>query len=131
VRQRVAESAVVVQASPPPREYPTRIAIPMGSRFRFITTEDIDYITAAANYAEIHVGGHAFVLRETMTSLEGRLDPRSFLRIHRSRIVRLATIEDIEPLASGQYVVRLKNGVRLTSGRSYRQLLQKALGVGD
>jgi two-component system LytT family response regulator len=102
----------------------------MGSRFRFIETGDIDYITAAANYAEVHAGVHTFVLRETMTSLEARLDPRLFVRIHRSRIVRLAGIEDIEPLVSGQYVVRLKSGVRLTSGRSYRQLLQKALGIG-
>lgn len=93
--------------------------------------EEIDYITAAANYAEIHAGGHTFALRETMVSLDARLDPRVFLRIHRSRIVRLAAIEDIEPLVSGQYVVRLENGARLTSGRSYRQLLQKALGIGD
>jgi two-component system, LytTR family, response regulator len=141
VRQRVAESAAPVHAASsvhatapaavaaPPREYPSRIAIPMGSRFRFIDTTDIDYITAAANYAEIHAGVHTFVLRETMTSLEARLDPRLFLRIHRSRIVRLAGIDDIEPLVSGQYVVRLKTGARLTSGRSYRQLLQKALGL--
>jgi two-component system, LytTR family, response regulator len=133
VRQRLVKPAIpaipAIQTAPP-REYPTRIAIPMGSRFRFIDTDDIDYITAAANYAEVHAGGHTFVLRETMTSLEARLDPRRFLRIHRSRIVRLTCIEDIEPLVSGQYVVRLKNGVRLTSGRSYRQLLQKALGIG-
>jgi two-component system LytT family response regulator len=142
VRQRLVESAHATAAGTTattaphahpvaPREYPARLAVPIGSRLRFIAAEDIDYITAAANYAEIHAGGHTFALRETMTSLEARLDPRSFLRIHRSRIVRLAVIEDIEPLVSGQYVVRLKNGVRLTSGRSYRQLLQKALGIGD
>jgi two-component system, LytTR family, response regulator len=150
VRQRLVESmsharqlqsaataapAVPVQSPPPlappapPREYPARLAVPIGSRLRFVATEEIDYIAAAANYAEIHVGGHAFVLRETMAGLEARLDPRAFLRIHRSRIVRLAAIEDIEPLASGQYVVRLKSGLRLTSGRSYRALLQKALGL--
>jgi two-component system, LytTR family, response regulator len=140
VRQRLVESAppappasAAVPTPPtppaPPREYPARLAVPIGSRLRFIATEDIDYISAAANYAEIHIGGHAFVLRETMASLEARLDPRAFLRIHRSRIVRLAAIEDIEPLASGQYVVRLKSGIRLTSGRSYRALLQEALGL--
>jgi two-component system LytT family response regulator len=134
VRQRLVESArpgapALPEPAAPPREYPARLAVPIGSRLRFIATEDIDYIAAAANYAELHVGGHAFVLRETMASLEARLDPRAFLRIHRSRIVRLAAIEDIEPLASGQYVVRLKSGVRLTSGRSYRGLLQKALGL--
>jgi two-component system LytT family response regulator len=64
-----------------------------------------------------------------MASLDARLDPRIFLRIHRSRIGRIAAIDDIEPLASSQYVVRLKNGVRLTSGRSYRAPLQKALGI--
>jgi two-component system, LytTR family, response regulator len=144
VRQRLVESAHATAAAAataattaahaqaaPPREYPPRLAVPIGSRLRFIAAEDIDYITAAANYAEIHASGHTFALRETMTGLEARLDPRCFLRIHRSRIVRLAVIEDIEPLVSGQYVVRLKNGVRLTSGRSYRQLLQKALGIGD
>lgn len=133
VRERIAESAshAAPRHAAEPREYPARLAVPIGSRLRFIAAADIDYITAAANYAEIHAGGHAFALRETMASLEARLDPRAFLRIHRSRIVRLAAIEDIEPLASGQFVVRLKNGTRLTSGRSYRQLLQKALGIGD
>jgi two-component system LytT family response regulator len=143
VRQRLVETARATATATttamaaahahvaPPREYPARLAVPIGSRLRFIAAEDIDYITAAANYAEIHAGGHTFALRETMTSLEARLDPRAFLRIHRSRIVRLSVIEDIEPLVSGQYVVRLKNGVRLTSGRSYRQLLQKALGIAD
>jgi two-component system LytT family response regulator len=131
VRQRLVETAASAPLAlpAPPREYPTRIAIPMGSRFRFIETAGIDYITAAANYAEIHSGVHTFTLRETMTSLEARLDPRNFIRIHRSRIVRLACIDDIEPLASGQYVVRLKTGARITSGRSYRQFLQKALGI--
>lgn len=131
VRQRMLEASPSNANAAAPREYPARLAVPIGSRLRFVAAEEIDYITAAANYAEIHCNGHTFTLRETMASLEARLDPRAFLRIHRSRIVRLAIIEDIEPLVSGQYVVRLKNGARLTSGRRYRQLLQKALGIGD
>ncbi|MGH9158619.1 MAG: LytTR family DNA-binding domain-containing protein [Vicinamibacteraceae bacterium] len=80
---------------------------------------------------ELHVGGTTHLVRETMSGLERRLDPRAFLRIHRSRIVRLDLIADIEPLTSGQYVLRLKTGIRLTSGRSYRARLRGALGLDE
>lgn len=109
---------------------PSRFAVPIGSRLRFIAPGEIDYITAEANYVGLHVAGRSLMLRETMHAVEARLDPAEFLRIHRSRIVRIDRITDIEPLASGQYVVRLKDGTRLTSGRSYRARLQATLGVG-
>jgi two-component system, LytTR family, response regulator len=114
-----------------PPEYPSRLGVPIGSRTRFISVETIDFILAAANYAEVYLGSRSYALRETMSRLERRLDPRLFLRIHRSRIVRLACIDDIEPLASGQYVLRLTSGVRLTSGRRYRERLERALGVAS
>ncbi len=113
----------------PPRAYVDRLAVPAGPRIRFVPVEDVEYMTAQANYVELHVGGATHLVRETLTALEGRLDPRLFARIHRSRIVRLDRIADIEPLASGQYVVRLKSGVRFTSGRSYRSRLRRALGL--
>ncbi|MPZ17612.1 MAG: response regulator [Luteitalea sp.] len=114
-----------------PGPYADRLAVPAGPRIRFVPVNEVDFITAQANYAELHVGGTTYLVRETMSALEGRLDPRVFVRIHRSRMVRLNLIADIEPLASGQYVLRLKTGVRLTSGRSYRVRLRRALGLDD
>jgi two-component system, LytTR family, response regulator len=137
VRERLADAQAralesrLASAHIVPRDYPSRLPVPVGARTRLVPVDAIDFIAAAANYTELHIGGVAYVLRETMTHLETRLDPRLFLRIHRSRIVRLACVEDVEPLASGQYVVRLRNGVRMTSGRSYRTRLQQALGLMD
>jgi len=111
------------------RDFATRLAVPVGVRIHLVPTEDIDYITAHANYVELHLGTRALVLRETMTHLESRLDPKHFLRVHRSRIVRLDKVVDAENHASGQFLLRLKTGVRLATGRSYHPRIRVALGL--
>lgn len=111
------------------RDYAARLAVPVGVRIHLVPTEDIDYITAHANYVELHLGARALVLRETMTHLESRLDPKCFLRVHRSRIVRLDKVVDAENHASGQFLLRLKSGVRLATGRSYHPRIRAALGL--
>lgn len=116
-------------ASVPVRDYPARIAVPVGLRIQLVPTDEIDYISAHANYAELHLGTRALVLRETMAHLESRLDPRRFLRVHRSRIVRLDAIVDVESQSSGQFLLRLKCGTRLATGRSYHPCIRTALGL--
>ena len=76
-----------------------------------------------------HTRRQWFVLRETMSGLEARLDPARFLRIHRSRIVRVDAIETIEPQASGQFVFRLHSGIRLGSGRIHRDRIRARLDL--
>src|SRR5581483_11702374 len=84
-------------------------------------------IKAADNYVQIHAGRASHLLHATMNSLEGRLDPHEFLRIHRSTIVNVRRIKELHPMFHGEYRVILKDGTQLTSGRSYRENLQKLL----
>lgn len=109
--------------------FSARLAVPVGLRIHLVPVEDIDYISAHGNYVELHLGTRALVLRETMTHLEARLDPRYFLRVHRSRLVQLARVVDAEGHASGQFLLRLKSGVRLATGRSYHPRIRAALGL--
>jgi two-component system, LytTR family, response regulator len=101
-----------------------RLAVRSGGRIVFIRTDEIDWIGAEGNYARIHTGGRAHLLRETMNSLETKLDAERFLRIHRSTIVNTESIAELEPLFQGDYVVILRDGTRLTSSRGYRSNLQ-------
>jgi two-component system, LytTR family, response regulator len=120
--------ALVQEIRPgPPRS--DRLVIKAGGKLCFLRTGEIDWIEAAGNYAKVHVGGDAHLLRETMQTLEGRLDPDQFIRIHRSRIVNIERIKEMQPWLNGEYVVVLKDGVKLTLSRGYREKLQERLGI--
>jgi two-component system LytT family response regulator len=105
--------------------YVERLAVKSGGKIVFVRTDEIDWIGAEGNYARLHTGGRSHLMRETMTSLEAKLDPDRFLRIHRSTIVNADAIAELEPLFQGDYVVILRNGTRLTSSRGYRSNLQE------
>ena len=104
-----------------------RIVIKSGGRVSFLRTEEVDWIEAAGNYVELHVGKESHLLRETMNKLESRLDAKRFLRIHRRIIVNVDRIRQLEGVTHGEYVVVLKDGTRLSSSRGYRDGLQKLL----
>jgi two-component system LytT family response regulator len=105
-----------------------RIVVKSGGKLFFLRTDEIDWIEASGNYAKVHVGSDSHLLRETMISLEAKLDPDKFFRIHRSRIVNLERVKEMQPWFNGEYVVILKNGVKLTLSRGYREKLQERLG---
>jgi two-component system LytT family response regulator len=104
--------------------YLERLAVKSGGKIIFLRTDELEWIGAEGNYARLHVGGKSHLMRETMTTLEQKLDPSSFIRIHRSTIVNADAIAELEPLFQGDYVVILRNGTRLTSSRGYRSNLQ-------
>lgn len=110
--------------------YLERIAVEMKGKVRVVPVAQIDYITASGPYAELHVGDRRFVIREAMQELEERLDPREFMRIHRSAIVRLELIETLLKGEGGDYEVVLRNGARLRVSRGRREALERRLGVG-
>ena len=107
-----------------------RVVVKSGGRVFFLRSHEIDWIEAAGNYVELHVGKESHLLRETMNRLEARLDSTSFLRIHRRLIVNLERIRQLEGVSHGEYVVVLKDGTRLGSSRGYRDGLQKLLESG-
>ncbi len=111
------------------RRYLKRLLVKNGSRTVLLQAGEIDWIESAGNYVRVHVGRERHLLRETMTTLEERLDPERFIRIHRSTIVNLDRVRELEPYFHGDYVVRLNDGTRLTMSRTYRDRLQTRLGL--
>ena len=106
-----------------------RIPVELRGQMRVVPVELIDYITASGPYAELHVDGRTFAVRERMQQLEERLDPEVFMRIHRSVIVRLDRIDVMLRSAGGDYAVRLKDGTELSVSRSRREALEERLGA--
>jgi len=104
-----------------------RLVVKSAGRITFVNVDDIDWIEAADTYVRLHVGREAHLVRGGFTSLETRLDPTKFVRIQRSTIVNLKRVKDLQPLFHGEYLFTLRDGTRLTSGRSYRDRLQTLL----
>ena len=100
-----------------------RLVVKTGGRVVFLRTEDIDWVEASGNYVRLHVGGEAHLLRESMKNMERRLDPSTFVRIHRSAIVNVDRIRELEPWFHGEYIVILRDGTRLTSSRVFSDRL--------
>ncbi|HEY8461377.1 MAG TPA: LytTR family DNA-binding domain-containing protein, partial [Blastocatellia bacterium] len=105
-----------------------RLAVKLQDRIIFLETRDIDWIEAEDNYVRIHARGQSYLLHETLTAMEKKLDPDVFLRIHRSRIVNHRKIKELRALFHGEYLVILQDGRELTSGRSFRERIQSILG---
>lgn len=105
-----------------------RVTIKSSGRIYFVKTAEIDWIEAAGNYLRLHVGDATHSLRETMNTLEARLDPDRFWRIHRSTIVNVDRIRELQPLFHGDYVVILHDDTELTLSRTYRRNLPGLAG---
>jgi two-component system LytT family response regulator len=129
LRALLDPEAVQPPAASPPADYLERIAVEMRGQIRIVPVERIDYIAADGPYAEIHAGDDTFVIRSPMQTLEDRLDPNRFFRIHRSTIVRLDRVEALLVAGGGDYAVKLHDGTRLRVSRSRRDALAAHLGI--
>lgn len=117
--------------TPPKPSYLERIAVEMRGQVRIVPVATVDYVTASGPYAELHVGEDTFIIRERMQTLEDRLNPTQFFRIHRSTIVRLDLIESLLLGVGGDYAVRLTTGKHLKVSRSRREALEQRLGLNS
>jgi two-component system LytT family response regulator len=109
--------------------YASRILVKQDGRMFFVKTTEIDWIEADRNYVRLHVGKTAHTIRERISHLEETLDPRLFARIHRSTIVNLNRVREMQQWFSGDYVVILEDGTRLRLSRHYRDRVEKQVGV--
>jgi two-component system, LytTR family, response regulator len=105
-----------------------RLVIKSAGTTRFLRVADIDWIEAAGVYVNLHVGGKELLYRTALNELAERLDPKRFIRVHRSAIVNIESILQLEPLSHGEFDVVLKNGSRTRVSRTYRTLLEQRLG---
>ena len=106
-----------------------RIVVKESGRVFFVNPDDVDYFEASGNYVALHVEGKSHLVYDTLTRMERKLDPEKFLRIHRSTIVNLDRIRELQPHFNGEYVVILKSGDRLKLSRSYKNVARETLGL--
>ena len=113
-------------ASPP--RYVKRLAVRSAGKTVFVDIDEIDWIESAENYVQLHTGRTHHLLHVPLNTLDKSLDPELFLRVHRSIIVNIKRIKELQPGPHGEYVITLESDVRLQSGRSYSEKL-KALAA--
>jgi two-component system LytT family response regulator len=109
-------------------QYVDRLLVKNDGRVMVLQVEDVDWIEAADNYARVHTSRGRYLLREPIKTLERKLNPRHFARVHRSAIVNLARVRELQPLFGGEYVIILSTGAKLTLSRGYRDAFRDRLG---
>jgi len=116
------------EPAPPRPRYLDRLVVKSGGKVTLLPVGEIEWIDAEGDYVRIHVGKTWHLLRETMKNLEDQLDSARFVRIHRSTIVNLEKVKELQPFFRGEYVVVLHNGTTLKLSRGYRDNLEARLG---
>jgi len=102
---------------------PRQILVKDGERGYFLAVDDIQRVSAAGNYVEVHARGKVHLIRETLSEFIAQLDPAEFLRVHRSNVVRIGFIAELRPMFHGDYELVLRDGQRVSLSRRYKQLL--------
>ena len=112
-----------------PTEHLDRFMVKRGQRFVFVRASDVRWVEAADNYVKLHTDTGCEMLRATLNTLEARLDPRCFVRVHRSAIVNVDHLVSMEPWGQGEYLLSLAGGAEITSSRTYRTRIRQVLGA--
>jgi len=113
------------------RRYPERLVVRVGPKLLFVPVADVDWVDVDGNYVRIHVGARSYLLRETLSTLSERLPPERFLRIHRSTLVNVERVREIQPMAKGTFLLRLMDGTALSSTLTYRDQIQALIAAGS
>jgi len=121
-RRAAAVPAPAPAAEPPPAAHPERFAVrKRGGSEVMVETAEIDWIEASGNYAILHVAGETFEIRSSLAKLEAELDPRRFVRVHKSHVVNITRVAEVTPWVSGDWRIRLQDGAEVNLSRRYRQ----------
>lgn len=127
-RQRMSHGVdALLAARTDAPSYATRFSVRTGHRISFVDATQIDWIEATGDYAGLHVGGKLHLVRETLHQLAQRLDPARFVRIHRSTIVCIDRIAEMQALSNRDSLLRLRDGTPLRASRTYVEALHDAL----
>ncbi|SEU32263.1 LytTR family DNA-binding domain-containing protein [Stigmatella erecta] len=108
--------------------YLERLVLKDVGRVAFLDVEKVDWLEAEDYYVQVHASGQTHLLRQPLRELEAQLDPRRFVRIHRSTIVNVERVKELRPLFHGEYHVILQDGHQLKLSRGYRARLDALLG---
>ena len=105
----------------------SRVVVKTSGKVLFLRAEEVEWVEAAGNYVRLHVGGESHLFRESMKNMETRLDSELFVRIHRSAIVNIDHIRELQPWFHGEYVVILRDGTRLMASRVFSDRLDSLI----
>ena len=109
-------------------QYLERLVIKAGGRITFLPTDEINWIEADDKYVHLNTSKARPMVRQTLSAMEAQLDPAKFRRVHRSAIVNVERIAELQPLFSGEYSILLQDGTKLTLSRNYKDKLFDLLG---
>jgi two-component system LytT family response regulator len=113
----------------PAQERLSRLAVKTRGKIHLLRIDEVDWIETAGNYVRLHTGSTAHLYRDSLVSFEAKLDPRRFVRIHRSTLVNIDRVTTLEPSFRREYIVCLHDGTRLTLAAPYRCRLQGIVGA--
>ncbi|HET7461575.1 MAG TPA: LytTR family DNA-binding domain-containing protein [Longimicrobium sp.] len=108
-------------------DYPARIPVKLADRYEFVRTDEIEWVEAADNYVALHVGGRKFLVRETVSGFEQKLDPERFVRVRASAIVNLDRVAAVRPWSGSEYEIQLRDGTKLLSTRMFRERVRSLI----
>lgn len=117
------------EPSPPNPQLPERFAVRRRGKEIMVEVADIDWVEAAGNYAVLHVGGETLEIRSSLTRLESELDPKRFVRVHKSHLVNIARVVEVTPWVSGDWRIRLQDGAEVNLSRRYRQRFEALVPI--
>lgn len=118
----------VLECVKPPNAHIERLIVKNNGHIAFVKTEEIDWIESEGNYVRLHTGKESHLLRETITALENCLDPKRFLRVHRSTIVNVDRVKELQSWFHGEYKIIMRDGAELMLSRNYRDRLIEFVG---
>jgi len=126
---RPSPPAAEPSPAPNPQPLSERFAVRKRGREIMVEVADIDWVEAAGNYAVLHVGGETLEIRSSLSKLEAELDPKRFVRVHKSYLVNIARIAEVTPWISGDWRIRLQDGAEVNLSRRYRQRFESLVPV--
>ena len=126
-RQDLSQTRLQALLNTEAHAWPERLVARTGERYEFIPVDTIDWIESANNYVQLHCGTKSHLLGQTLNATQQRLDPRKFARVHRGRIVNISRIIAVHAILNGTYQLQLRNGIEITTGRQYKEAVQKLL----
>jgi DNA-binding LytR/AlgR family response regulator len=113
----------------PRRDPAGRFAVRRRGKEIMVEVADIDWVEASGNYAVLHVGGELLEIRSSLTRLESELDPKRFVRVHKSHLVNIARVVEVTPWVSGDWRIRLQDGAEVNLSRRYRPRFEALVPV--
>jgi two-component system, LytTR family, response regulator len=109
--------------------HPKRLTVKNDETYEFVDIDSIDWAESANNYVQLHCGTKNYLMSETLNNLEKRLSPHGFVRVHRCHLVNTRRIVAVHPMLSGTFVLQLRNGVRIGTGRQYKDTIRDLLNI--